>query len=53
MDRNELLLDPRRLGVQLGVSKIISEPLVRLAQTAYISCVEINTSINGPKRVST
>jgi hypothetical protein len=52
-DRNELLLDPRHLGVQLGASNIISEPMVRLAQTTYISCVEINTSINGPKQVST
>jgi hypothetical protein len=43
MDRNELPLDPRHLGVQSGAYKMIYEPMVHLAQTMYISCVEINT----------
>jgi hypothetical protein len=43
-DRIELSLDPRRPGVQLGASKIISEPMVCLAQAMYLSCVEINTT---------
>jgi hypothetical protein len=30
MDQNELPLEPRRQGVQLGASKMISEPRVRL-----------------------
>jgi hypothetical protein len=42
-DRNELLLDPRHLGVQSGASKMIFEPVVRLAQTMHLSCIEINT----------
>jgi hypothetical protein len=42
-DRNELLLDPCHLGVPLGVSKMIFKPMVRLAQTMHLSCVEINT----------
>jgi hypothetical protein len=33
MDRNELSLDPCHLVVQLGVAKIISEPMVYSAQT--------------------
>jgi hypothetical protein len=43
MDRNELSLDPRDLGVQSDASKIISEPMVHLAQAVYQSCTEINT----------
>jgi hypothetical protein len=43
MDQNELLLDPRHLGVQSGASKMISEPMVCLAQTVYLSCIKINT----------
>jgi hypothetical protein len=46
---NELLLDPRYLGVQLGASKTISEPMVRLAQTMHLSCVEIKTISNLTK----
>jgi hypothetical protein len=33
MDRNELPLEPCHLGVSLGTSQMISEPMVRLAQT--------------------
>jgi hypothetical protein len=42
MDRNELLLDLHHLGVQSGMAKMISKPMVCLAQTVYLSCVEIN-----------
>jgi hypothetical protein len=42
MDRNELPLDPRHLGVSLVVSKIISEPMVHSAQTVHQYCVKIN-----------
>jgi hypothetical protein len=52
-DRNELLLDPCRLGVQLGAFNMISEPVVSLGQTMYLCCVEIKTSPNWPKQVST
>jgi hypothetical protein len=31
------------VGVQSGAPKVISEPMVRLAQTVHLSCVEINT----------
>ena len=31
------------LGVPSGASKMISEPMVRLAQTMHLSCVEVNT----------
>jgi hypothetical protein len=43
MDRNELPLNPRQLGVPSGVSKMISKPMVCLAQTVHLSCIEINT----------
>jgi hypothetical protein len=33
MDQNELLVEPRHLGVPSGVFKTISEFMVRLAQT--------------------
>ena len=35
--------DPRHLGVPSGASKMISEPMVRSAQTVYRSCVKIST----------
>ena len=43
MDRNELSLEPRHFGVPTGASKIISEPMVRLAQTMHLSCTDTNT----------
>jgi hypothetical protein len=43
MDRNELPLDPRHLGVPSGVPKMISMPVVHSAQTLHLSCTEINT----------
>jgi len=43
MYRNELSLVPHHLGVPLGVSITISEPIVRLAQTMHLSCIDTNT----------
>jgi hypothetical protein len=36
MERSEIPQDPRLLGVPLGASKMISEPMVCLAQTMYL-----------------
>jgi hypothetical protein len=41
-DRKEILLDPRHLGVPSGVSKMISEAMLRLVQTVDLSCTETN-----------
>ena len=43
MDQNELPLEPRLLVVPSGVSKTISEPTVRLAQTMHLSRTNTNT----------
>jgi hypothetical protein len=43
MDQNEFPLDPRHVGVQSIAPKMIFEPMVCLAQTMHLSCVEINT----------
>ena len=43
MDQNELPLEPRLLVVPSGVSKMISEPKVRLAQTMHLSRTDTNT----------
>jgi hypothetical protein len=43
MDRNELSLEPRYLGVPSGASKMITEPMVRSAQTVHLSYVKIST----------
>jgi hypothetical protein len=42
-DSNKLPLEPRHLGVSSGVSKMISEPIVRLAQTMHLYCTDTNT----------
>jgi hypothetical protein len=42
-DRNELSLEPRHVVVPSSASKIISEPMVRLAQTMHLSCADTNT----------
>jgi hypothetical protein len=42
MDRNELPLEPRDLGVPSGASKMISEPMVFLVQTMHLSCTDTN-----------
>jgi hypothetical protein len=43
MDQNEIPHDPRHLGVPSGASKIISEAVVRSAQTMHLYCVKIST----------
>jgi hypothetical protein len=43
MDKNNLPLDPRHVGVSSGVSEMISKPTVHSAQTVHVSCVKINT----------
>jgi hypothetical protein len=42
MDQNELLVEPRQLGVPLGAPKMIFEPMVRLAQTVHLYCIDTN-----------
>jgi hypothetical protein len=42
-EQNEPTLEPRHLGVPSGVSKSISEPMVRLTQTWHLSCTSTNT----------
>jgi hypothetical protein len=43
MNQNEIPHDPRHLGVASGASKMISEAMVRLAQTVHLSYVKIST----------
>jgi hypothetical protein len=43
MDQNDLPPDTRHLKVPSGVPKMISMPMVHLAQTMHLSSVEINT----------
>jgi hypothetical protein len=40
MDRNELLVEPRHIGVPWGASKTISEPQVLLVQIVLLSCIQ-------------
>jgi hypothetical protein len=42
-DWNELPLEPRHLGVPSSVSKMISKPMIRLAQTMHVSCTDTYT----------
>jgi hypothetical protein len=42
-DSNKLPLEPRHLGVLSGASKMISEPMVRLAQTVHLYYTDTNT----------
>jgi hypothetical protein len=44
MDQNELALEPRHLEVPSGASKMITEPMVRLAQTMHLSCTHTDTA---------
>jgi hypothetical protein len=41
--QNELELEPRHQVAPSTASKMISEPMVRLAQTMYLSCTDTNT----------
>jgi hypothetical protein len=43
MDRNEIPYDPCHLGVPIGASKTIFEPMVRSVQTAHLSCTDSNS----------
>jgi hypothetical protein len=43
MDQNNLLHEPRHQGVPSGVSKTILEPMVHLAQTVHLSCIDTDT----------
>ena len=43
MERSDIQHDPRHLGVPSGASKMISEPMVCLAQTVRLSYVKIST----------
>jgi hypothetical protein len=43
MDRNDLLVDPRHVGILSGASKMICQPMVLLAQTIHLACAEMNT----------
>jgi hypothetical protein len=49
MDQNEILHDPRHLGVLSGASKMIYEAMVCLAQTMDISCSNTKTSSKRTK----
>jgi hypothetical protein len=39
----ELLGGPHHQGVPSGLSKMISEPMVRSAQTVHLSCIKVST----------
>jgi hypothetical protein len=43
MVQNKILDDPRDLGVQMAVSKMISKPIVQSAQTLHLSYIKIST----------
>jgi hypothetical protein len=42
-------LDPCLLGVQSRAPKMISEPVVHLAQTVHLTCVKINSISKWPQ----
>jgi hypothetical protein len=42
-DQNEILHDPRHLGVPSGPSKMVSEAMVRLVQIVDLCCTDTNT----------
>jgi hypothetical protein len=51
MDRNEFPLDPYHVGVPSVAPKMISEAMVRSAQTVHLSCIEINTVFKWTKMI--
>jgi hypothetical protein len=51
MDQNEFALDPRHVGVPSVPPKMISEPMVRSAQTLHLFCVEVNTISNQTETI--
>ena len=42
-DRYKLSVEPHHLVVPSGASKMIPEPMVRLARTVHLSCTDANT----------
>jgi hypothetical protein len=53
MDQKEIPHDPRHLAVPLGVSKMISKPVVNSAQIMHLSCVKLALSPSRLNRAST
>jgi hypothetical protein len=53
MDQNELPVEPRQLGVPSGLSKMISQPKVHLAQIVHLSCfqTDLNEILHDPRHV--
>jgi hypothetical protein len=49
MDRTELPLQPRHLGVPPSASKMISMPMVCSVQTMYLSCTDTNIASKRTK----
>jgi hypothetical protein len=49
MDQNEIRQDPRHLRVPSGLSKTISDAMVRSTQTVHLSCVKISTIFEQTK----
>jgi hypothetical protein len=43
MERNKLPVEPRHLGVPSGVCKVISVPMVCVAQTVHLSLSDTKT----------
>jgi hypothetical protein len=48
-DQNVLPLEPCQLGVPSGASKMILEPMVRLAHTVHVSCTDTNNVSKRPE----
>jgi hypothetical protein len=46
MERNELPLDARHLGVPSGAPKMVFEPIAYSVQNVHLSCVLINIISN-------
>jgi hypothetical protein len=53
MNQNKIPQNPSLLGVPSGVSKTISEPTVRFAQTMHLSCTDTSTLSKQTKWDST
>ena len=51
MDQNKLLAALSHLGVPSGASKMIFDPMVRLAQSVHLSCTNIDNISNGPNEI--
>jgi hypothetical protein len=51
--QNEISHDPHHLGGPSAGFKMISEPVVRSAQTVHLSCIMISTISHGLNRAST